>query len=117
MIKAHNVMINRDKEWFKNILPKLRSFWNEVEYYREHEDLIKSYVEEQLQKKKDNKKNKKKKDNTFIKNYVNTDEDLFIDSDEIVKTTNINNDEDMFIDSDDNKYDDNEYDIDDKLFK
>ena len=83
MIKAHNVMINRDKEWFKNILPKLRSFWNEVEYYREHEDLVKQYVVDQLQKKEDNKKNKKN-GKVFIKaNAINYEEDLFIDSDDI----------------------------------
>lgn len=122
MIKAHNITIKRDKEWFSNTLPRLQSFWNEVEYYREHEDLVKQYVEEQLQKKEDNKKNKKN-GKIFIKSYaINYDDDHFIDSDDKVDVkpnehNNIDDNESLFISSEDNEYDDDENNIDDRLFK
>jgi putative phage-type endonuclease len=120
MVKAHNVSINRDKKWFENTLPKLQSFWNEVEYYRLHEDLVKSYVDDQLLQIKENKKNKKnKKNGVFVKTYaIDYEEDHFIDSD-IIEDVNTKNDSDdcLFVSSEDNNYDDDENNINDKLFK
>jgi len=38
--KSHNILINRNKEWFNNALPKFRNIWNKILYYREHKDEI-----------------------------------------------------------------------------
>jgi len=34
LVKSHNVIINRDKEWFKENFPKLKELWEKVKYYR-----------------------------------------------------------------------------------
>lgn len=127
MVKTHNVTIYRDREWFKTSLPRLQSFWEEVEYYRKHEDLVENYVSDKIQESIDKKKNKK--NGIFVKSYtVNYEDDHFIDSDEVEevkivkqithKSSNNYNEDDLFVDTEEsNKYDDDENNIDDRLFK
>lgn len=38
ILKIHNLIVKRDKEWFKDALPKLNSFWNKVLYYRKNKE-------------------------------------------------------------------------------
>ena len=54
------IEINRDKEWFNNILPKCKEFWDKVSYFkRNKEEFIKlDNIKEEEKKKKRNKQNK-----------------------------------------------------------
>ena len=38
LVKSHNVIINRDKEWFEENLPKLKELWEKVKYYRNNKE-------------------------------------------------------------------------------
>jgi len=132
--RAHNVTVNRDREWFAYAKPKLNEFWNEIIYYREHLEEMYEYVRKNNEKIAENKKNKHNHTytkKTFI-NYKNN-EDLFVDDDEPIQTGNVSlfldeNDEkkdikidgSLFVDDEDEikvAFDDDEANIDDKLFK
>ena len=54
------IEINRDKEWFKNILPKCKEFWEKVLYFKNNKDeFIKlDNIKEEEKQKRRNKQNK-----------------------------------------------------------
>jgi len=37
---SHNVLINREKDWFSKSLPKFRKIWSVIEYYRNNKEYI-----------------------------------------------------------------------------
>lgn len=39
-IKSHNVLIKRDRAWWEATLPKVRQFWERVEFYRAHPEFV-----------------------------------------------------------------------------
>ena len=45
LTKAHNVMIKREKKWFKKVLPQITETWDFVEYYRKNENLLEEVCE------------------------------------------------------------------------
>ena len=43
---AHNILVKRDREWFKTKFPIMKTFWDNVLYYRQHLDELDSKLEE-----------------------------------------------------------------------
>lgn len=40
LTRAHNVMIKRDKKWFKKVLPQITETWDFITYYRKNDNLL-----------------------------------------------------------------------------
>jgi hypothetical protein len=106
--KSHNVAIKRNKQWFKQVLPKLNDLWDKILYYRQHLDKVDDFVAKM--------KNNISKPLKYNKK-VESDEDLFL-SDSSNIDTSIEN-EDIIIpkndDNSDDEFDDDEN-SDDDLF-
>lgn len=72
--KTHSITIQKDTNWFNEKLPSITKFWNDVLYYRQHDDLLDDYIKLSKEEKRKNRK----------KNNIELDDedigDLFIDS-------------------------------------
>lgn len=44
--KSHCYLIKRDREWFKNKLPKFQEFWDQVEMYKNNPDMKQKLIDE-----------------------------------------------------------------------
>jgi putative phage-type endonuclease len=123
--KSHNVAVKRDRKWFNDVLPKLKSVWDKVLYYRKHLNKVEKYVAEMKKKFKPPNKYSKFKPKTFSPQGTNTSfkEDLFMSDSDSVSTiaATASSSSNAFIDTSsesecliitetdsDNEYDDNE---------
>jgi putative phage-type endonuclease len=99
MDKSHNVLIKRDKEWFKQKYPILKKFWNRVDEYRCNPEKL-----EKLKKELENTKKKKWfRYNTEIKDmseYFTKNKVLFLKSKwtEEAESEEVDSDDCLFID-------------------
>ena len=50
--QSHNVLIKRDREWFKENLPKFQKFWDQVEKYKNDPKLFEEFKKELKEKEK-----------------------------------------------------------------
>jgi len=48
--QSHNVTIKRDREWFNEILPELKSIWDKIKYFRENKDEAQKLVPKKKKK-------------------------------------------------------------------
>jgi putative phage-type endonuclease len=97
LTKACNVMIKRDKKWFKKVLPQIKDTWDYIEYYRNNENMLDRMCEfvESKKYKRDN--------NNVIMKYMKNDckkKDL-IDGNKNIFYKDENNVECMLLSSDD----------------
>ena len=98
MPKSHNVLIKRDREWFKAKYPILKKFWKRVQDVREDDTLLKN-IQIELEKEK---KKKYFKYNTEIQNmseYYTKKGILFLNP-----STTYNSDEELDIDLDEDLF-------------
>jgi len=99
---SHNLVIPRDKEWFKKVQPQFENIWKKIVYLRKNPKEALKFKEELVNKKKSKKRTYKKKKVVKEVLFINSDSE---DSDEKQKIKirkkkkNIVN-KDLFIDSD-----------------
>lgn len=51
LVNSHNVVIKRDKKWFKETLPKFEEVWNKILYYRKNKIEAKKFADSKVRKK------------------------------------------------------------------
>lgn len=76
LMEYSQVTIKRDREWFKESLPKLKEFWDKVLYYREHGSNILIQNEKRLTPGGRLRKRKRKPVNSTIKDVSNLIEEI-----------------------------------------
>lgn len=81
LTKAHNVMIKRDKKWFKKVLPQITETWDFVSYYRNNDNLLEEMYE--FVKSRKYKKNNEDVIIKYMKNDCNKKNDLINDNKKI----------------------------------
>lgn len=84
------IEINRDQEWFKNILPKCKEFWEKVKYYKNNkEEFIKlDNIKEEEKQKRRNKQSKEEYERLNVCT-LDTDSDEDNSKKEEVKTEEV----------------------------